>query len=231
MYCGKCGTENTDDAVYCKKCGGLIEPEDETQVAGRKDQGERIRDKGDWGKAKGERLKDKVAEFADPFSGGKIDRADGDVDDDLEERIFSITPTIKFVMVGYLLAVLAAFALVALISIFIPSVGPVPAVVVGLALLLIPAFYHIRKKLIRYTLTETMIQIDRGLISRTTKNIPLRRVQDVTVTASVAQRILGYGDIELDNASDNQERIILDDIDSPKRYAELILRQMRHIDR
>jgi len=35
MYCNKCGTENADDAVYCKKCGALMEAEEETRVAVR----------------------------------------------------------------------------------------------------------------------------------------------------------------------------------------------------
>jgi uncharacterized membrane protein YdbT with pleckstrin-like domain len=156
---------------------------------------------------------------------------DRDADALQHEKIFSITPTVKFVMVGYVATIVAAFLLVALVSIFLPVVGSVPAVIVGIALLLVPAFYHLRKKLVRYTLTDTTIEVDRGLISRTTQNIPLRRVQDVTVTASVLQRVLGYGDIEIDNASETGGKVILDDIDSPKKYSELILKQMRQLDR
>lgn len=208
MYCSNCGTDNADDADYCKRCGTAIGDEAETRVA-RRDEGGGMRDEGSI-----------------------PSRAISGRSTDLEsEKIFSITPTVKFVMVGYAATVVAAFVLVALVSLFLPVVGTIPAVIVGLALLLIPAFYHVRKKLVRYTLTDTMIEIDRGLISRTTQNIPLRRVQDVTVTAGVVQRMLGYGDIEIDNASDGGGKIILDDIDSPKKYSELILRQMRQLDR
>ena len=35
MFCIKCGTENPDDAVYCKKCGAMLEAEEETRVAVR----------------------------------------------------------------------------------------------------------------------------------------------------------------------------------------------------
>jgi uncharacterized membrane protein YdbT with pleckstrin-like domain len=145
--------------------------------------------------------------------------------------IFSISPTIKFVLVGYLAAMIGAFLLVAILSVFVPAVPPILAVLMGMLLLTIPAVYHIRKKLVRYTLTDTMIEIDRGLISRTTQNIPLRRIQDVTVTCTFFQRILGYGDIEVDNASDDAAKIILDDIDSPKKYAAMVLDQMREVDR
>jgi uncharacterized membrane protein YdbT with pleckstrin-like domain len=146
--------------------------------------------------------------------------------------IFSITPTLKFVYVGYALAVIGAFFLVALVSIFLATTfSVVTSVVLGMALLLVPLFYHLRKKLIRYRLTDTTIEIDRGLISRTTQNIPLRRIQDVTVSATMSQRMLGFGDVIIDNASEDGGKVVLHDIDSPKKYAELMLRQMRLLER
>jgi uncharacterized membrane protein YdbT with pleckstrin-like domain len=114
---------------------------------------------------------------------------------------------------------------------FATAVSVVAGVILGMALLLIPLFFHIRKKLVRYTLTDTTIEIDRGLISRTTQNIPLRRIQDVTVSASAMQRLLGFGDVIIDNASEDGGKVVLDDIDSPKKYAELMLHQMRRLER
>jgi uncharacterized membrane protein YdbT with pleckstrin-like domain len=161
-------------------------------------------------------------------------RAGGELVRDASDapRIFSVTPTLKFVYVGYALAVLGAFLLVGLVSIFFATaVSVVAGVILGMALLLIPLFFHIRKKLVRYTLTDTTIEIDRGLISRTTQNIPLRRIQDVTVSASAMQRLLGFGDVIIDNASEDGGKVVLDDIDSPKKYAELMLHQMRRLER
>ena len=147
------------------------------------------------------------------------------------QSIFSITPTLKFVYVGYLVAVIAAFALVVIVSLFLATIVPVTVgVILGMALLLVPFYYHLRKKLIRYTLTDTTIEIDRGLISRTTQNIPLRRIQDVTVSASMAQRMLGFGDVIIDNASEDGGKVVLDDIDSPRKYADMLLHQMRRVE-
>ena len=151
---------------------------------------------------------------------------------DISGSIFSITPTLKFVYVGYALAVIGAFLLVALVSLFFATTfSIITSVILGMALLLVPLYYHFRKKLIRYTLNDTTIEIDRGLISRTTQNIPLRRIQDVTVSATMTQRMLGFGDIIIDNASEDGGKVILHDIDSPKKYAELMLRQMRHLEK
>src|SRR5688572_32457424 len=50
---------------------------------------------------------------------------------------------------------------------------------------LIPGYYHMRRNMVRYTVTDAKLQIDTGLIARTTRNIPLSKVQDVTVSASI----------------------------------------------
>ena len=159
---------------------------------------------------------------------------DFDADDD-EERIFSIRPTLMFVKLGYGLAVAGAFLLVVLLNFIGSKVGiDVPyfvSVPAGLALLLIPAAFHLRQKLKLYTLTDSKIEIDEGLISKTTRNVPLRIIQDVTVSATVSQRLLGFGNIEIENANENDSTIVLKNINSPKKYAEMLLRQMRRLDR
>jgi len=136
-----------------------------------------------------------------------------------------------FVKLGYALAVIAAFALVAVFSFFLPGVHWIFAIGFGLLMLLVPAFYHFRQKLIRYTLTDATIEIDRGLVSRTTQNVPLRRVQDVTVSSTLLQRIFRFGDIHIDNASDEAGKVVLKNIDSPRKYADILLKQMRQLER
>jgi uncharacterized membrane protein YdbT with pleckstrin-like domain len=97
----------------------------------------------------------------------------------------------------------------------------------GLALLLIPAFYHVKRNTVRYTLTDSKIEIDTGFISRTTRNIPLRNIQDVTVSASIPQRILGFGNLIIDNASETGGTTVLRNINDPRHHADLLLRELR----
>ena len=136
-----------------------------------------------------------------------------------------------FVKLGYVLAVVAAFLLVAVFSVLLPAISPITAICFGLLLLLIPAFYHFKQKLIRYTLSDTTIEIDKGIISRTTQNVPLRRVQDVTVSSTILQRIFRFGDVVIDNASEQGGKVVLKNIDSPRKYADILLKQMRQIER
>ncbi|MEN3326760.1 MAG: hypothetical protein V7638_1567 [Acidobacteriota bacterium] len=144
---------------------------------------------------------------------------------DLEHTVFTVRPTMMFIKAGYALAVVAGIALVFLLaSLSVPASISIP---VALALLLIPAYYHIRRNMVRYTVTDSKLQIDTGLIARTTKNIPLSKVQDVTVSATIPQRIMGFGDIIIDNASELGGSIVMHNISKPRHYADLLLRELR----
>lgn len=193
MFCTKCGANNSDTAVYCQKCGTLLEAEEETWVA-----------------------RPNIKKLNN---------------EDEEMQIFSIRPTLLFVKVGYGLAVLGAFLLVAFFSLFITAIPTWFSVLAGLSLLLIPAYFHLQQKLVRYTLTDAKIEIDEGLISHTTKNVPLRNIQDVTVSATVTQRLLGFGNLVIENAGENNSQIVLRNINSPRKYADALLKQMRRLNK
>ncbi len=199
MFCNKCGANNSDEAVYCQKCGKLLEAEEETRVA------------------------------------KKNERSKFTVENDEEAEIFSIRPTLLFVKIGYAAAIIGAFLLVALLALFSSllssPISGVIVVVLALSLLFIPAYFHLKNKLVKYTLTDSKIEIDKGLVSHTTRNVPLRTIQDVTVSATVTQRMLGFGNVEIENANEDDEKIILHNINSPKKYAEILLRQMRLLDK
>lgn len=155
------------------------------------------------------------------------ENVDGD-----ETEIFSISPTLMFVKAGYVLAAIAALFFVALLSMFLSAFVSVwLAIILSFTLFLIPAFYHFKQKLVRYRLTDSTLEIDSGFISRKTQNVPIRRIQDVTVTTSVMQRLLGFGDLVVDNASEDGSKIVLKNINTPKDYADVLLKQMRKSER
>jgi membrane protein YdbS with pleckstrin-like domain len=201
MYCIKCGTNNSEEAKFCRKCGELMEAEEETQVAVRRDE----------------------------TALGKIEETGTGSPVDSDGHIFTIGPTLMFVKIGYALAAIGALLLVAVLSIFQVSVWI--SIILGLLLFLVPAFYHIKAKMVRYSLDASQIEVDTGLVSRTTRNIPLRRIQDVTVATSAMQRLLGFGDLVIDNASEEGGKIVMKNINTPKQYADLLLKQMHLLDK
>lgn len=205
MFCIKCGAKNSDEAVYCQKCGVLLEAEEQTRIA--------------------RPLRNGIIE--------KSETSDEFESEDIEKHIFSIRPTLMFVKIGYGLAILGGLLLVALTAV-VYSVIAIPtwiSILAGLALLLIPAFYHLKHKIVRYTLTDSKIEISEGLISKTTRNVPLRTIQDVTVSATVPQRMLGFGNLIIENAGETNSRVVLKNINSPKKYADVLLKQMRRLNR
>ena len=142
--------------------------------------------------------------------------------------IFAVRPTMLFIKIGYAAAIVGAILLTVLLAMVsfvdIPWYYSLP---VALGLLLIPAYYHLKRNMVRYTLTDSKIEIDYGLIARTTRNIPLAKIQDVTVSAKIFQRVLGFGDVVVDNASEIGGTTVLHNINNPRQYADLILRALR----
>jgi uncharacterized membrane protein YdbT with pleckstrin-like domain len=206
VYCSQCGADNSEKAVFCRKCGLHLETEEETRVVTR---------------VKGPGLAVEAGEPQTPFEDSR----------EVEEReIFSICPTLLFVKLGYAATAAAAILLVAITAAF-TTVGSLWAIVAGLLLFLVPGFYHFKQKLVRYTLTESKLEIDKGLISRRTQNVPIRRIQDVTVTMSMIQRLLGIGSLIVDNASDDGGKVIMENINDPRKHADILLKQMKRLER
>jgi len=71
-------------------------------------------------------------------------------DDDIESVIFTSRPTMLFIKIGYGLAVIGAILLV--IALNLIKFIPIPlyvSVPLALALLLIPAYYHLKRNMVR----------------------------------------------------------------------------------
>ncbi|MDQ3688394.1 MAG: PH domain-containing protein [Acidobacteriota bacterium] len=204
MYCMKCGANLNTEAQFCTVCGTPTES-DETRVATA--------------------ARPTPATLSRLPERNNVQAREGAADDE-EQVVFTARPTLLFINLGYVLASLSALLVVFILGL----VSDVPAFVsvpLALSLLLVPAFYHLRRNSIRYTLTDTKIEIARGLVSQTTRNIPLRNIQDVTVSATIWQRLLGFGDLLIDNASDNLGATALRNLPDPRRHADLLLRELR----
>jgi len=195
MHCSNCGSYISPGKNFCAECGAPANDPETTRIARTE--------------------RSLPVPPPDPPVG----------DDDVEQIIFTVRPTLIFIKIGYALAVLGAIALVVLLAqIPAPAYISIP---LALCLLLIPAWYHLKRNMIRYTLTDSKVEIDTGLIARTTRNIPLTKIQDVTVSASIPQRLLGFGDLLIDNASELGGTTVLRNISRPRRHADLLLRELR----
>lgn len=209
MHCTNCGTYVAPGTRFCAGCGAPAVDPEETRYAGAPPR-----------------------PFAAPpmqsppppaYSPAQVrqERAS-----DEERQIFKTRPTLFFIKIGYGLAALGAILLIVLLAYFISAPWWI-ALPIALAVLLIPAFYHVKRNMVQYTLTNHKLEIDEGFIARTTRNLPLRNIQDVTVSATIMQRLLGYGDVVIDNASELGGSTVLHNIHNPRQYADLLLRELR----
>jgi membrane protein YdbS with pleckstrin-like domain len=151
-----------------------------------------------------------------------------------ERLIFTLRPTMIFVLIRYTIAALFVIAVAALMGVlnnrYPETVNGQIAFMfilgVGLIVFAYAVYHHIERLREVYTLTDHKLEMRYGLIAKTVRNIPLRNIQDVTVTRSVWQRFLNLGDIGIESASESG-KITLDDIHHPDRYANLIMAGLR----
>ena len=213
QYCMNCGAQLAPGARFCPGCGAHVNPEatrlasEETFVRPTPQQPQAVIP-----------APPRYVEQPPPVRAAK--RGD-------EERIiFTVRPTLLFIKIGYALAALGGILLMAILTrwLEVPYTISLP---MALALLLIPAYHHIRRNLIKYTLTDSKVEIDEGFIRQTTRNLPLRNIQDVTVKTNILQRMLGFGDVVIDNASEEGGVTTFDNIPEPRRHMDMLLREIR----
>jgi membrane protein YdbS with pleckstrin-like domain len=208
MHCTNCGTYIAPNARFCSGCGAPAVDPEMTRFAGAQPQ---------------------------PFAAPPVQPqpvyhppppARQERTNDAERQIFKTRPTLFFIKIGYGLAALGAIIVIILLASVISAPWWI-ALPIALALLLIPAFYHVKRNMVQYTLTNHKLEIDEGFIARTTRNLPLRNIQDVTVSSTILQRVLGYGNVVIDNASELGGSTVLHNIHNPRQYADLLLRELR----
>jgi membrane protein YdbS with pleckstrin-like domain len=219
MHCTNCGTYIAAGARFCAGCGAPAADPEATRYAGAQPQQPPYQPQPYPPQPYA--APPPVMQPPAAYNPARVERTS-----DVEREIFKVRPTLFFIKIGYGLAALGAIIVIILLAAFISAPWWV-AVPIALAMLLIPAYYHVKRNMIEYTLTNHKIEIDEGFIARTTRNLPLRNIQDVTVSSSIFQRLLGYGNVVIDNASELGGSTTMRNIQNPRQYADLLLRELR----
>ncbi|TMF88113.1 MAG: PH domain-containing protein [Chloroflexi bacterium] len=81
-----------------------------------------------------------------------------------------------------------------------------------------------------FTITDQRVILDSGVFSRSSRVIPIDRVQDVATRRSLVGRILGYGTVEIDAAgSQGAER--LDYVPAPDAFRDQVFTESEQLRR
>lgn len=143
-----------------------------------------------------------------------------------EQEVFRAQPAFYAVALSYALAALLSLGAAILFAYFS---GGLKWVFLFTAFFFFwPIWRHLRRATTNYTLTNHKMEIESGLFAKTQRHIPVQKIQDVTVQASFAQRLLSVGDVIIDSAS-VAGKIQMTNVRHPRRYADLILAQLPRI--
>lgn len=140
-----------------------------------------------------------------------------------DDVIFSVHPSFFSTGISYLIA--AIFSLIASLGIGYFGLPISALVILVLLLFLVPAYRHLKRNQTTYTLTTSKVEINAGLLSKTTRHIPLRNIQDVLISVTLTERLLGIGSVLIDSASE-AGKIQMQQIRNPRKHADLILQQL-----
>lgn len=129
-----------------------------------------------------------------------------------------IRPTMKFIKLGYVgvLLVIIAFAAANLLwqwPVWLAWLSPL--------LLIWPLKSHLQNRMTRITILEDKLRFDTGFLTKTTRTILISRIQDVTVSQSLRQRMFGVGDLSVETAGETS-RLTIPLIDRPQEVADHI---------
>jgi len=139
-----------------------------------------------------------------------------------------IRPSLKQTKAWYVVAVLAiATALLIRVQYLMPRRDQpwmrqpwLPAM--AALILLVPIRRHIRRSAVKMTIAGDKLQYEEGLLSKTTRNVQLSKIQDVRVDQSLGQRMLGVGDISIETSGETS-RLEMDNLDHPQQIADEII--------
>jgi uncharacterized membrane protein YdbT with pleckstrin-like domain len=133
-----------------------------------------------------------------------------------------IRPTLKFIKVG---AVLAAIVFLGIEILYITQVhGSGPAWIKALPplVMLWPLGRYLRRQSSKATICGERLRYETGVLSRTTRNIQLPKLQDARVEQRLLQRLCGVGDLSLETAGESS-RLTIPNVDDPQALADEIM--------
>ena len=81
---------------------------------------------------------------------------------------------------------------------------------------------HIQRAFKKLTIGSGKLRYEVGVLSRSTRTMEIRKVQDVRVDQALGQRILGVGNLSIETAGETS-RWTIENIDRPQQVADEIL--------
>jgi uncharacterized membrane protein YdbT with pleckstrin-like domain len=129
-----------------------------------------------------------------------------------------IRPTMKFVTLGYAIALLVIIFFAAAHLLW---QWPVWLAWLSPLLLVWPLKSHLQNRMTRLTILDDKLIFETGFLTKTTRTILISRIQDLTVSQRLSQRMFGIGDLSIETAGETS-RLTIPQIDRPQDVVDHI---------
>ena len=225
MYCHRCGNRLISESLFCNRCGAKVEDRDappQPRAARAPTHTPRPARRAPVIPAVAD--EDPPEEYEEDYP--EQDYEDyREVSDGGDQVIFSISPTAFEILPSYLIA--TTLTLIVTAAVAFANTGFVFAVIAAVVFFIMPISRHIRLKHTVYTLTTTKLEIRSGMLSKDSQSIPLRHIDNVEVSETLKERMIGIGDVLIDSAA-LDTKMVLNNIRSPRAYADMIMNELRN---
>jgi membrane protein YdbS with pleckstrin-like domain len=221
MYCHRCGNSLTPESLFCNRCGAKSQSQggQGRYVASPPRPARRAPVIPSPEEESYDYYED---EYEGDYPDHGADYRQGPADKD--HVIFSITPAFFEVLPSYLLAATLSLIVTAVVAYMD---GPLLIALIGVAICFLrPIFRHWSLKHTIYTLTATKLEIQSGILSKEAMSIPLRHIDNVEVSETLRERLIGIGDVLIDSAALDR-KMVLNNIKNPRKYADMIMDQLQ----
>ena len=221
MYCHRCGNNLPPESQFCNRCGSRVATESRGRRGGAIPRPARRRLA-----IEDEYAEESYYEEEDDASYDLAEEPEPEPDEpEEEETIFIISPAFYGILAQYFFALLLAVGVTAGMAYL--KIPLWIALAISAVFFIRPIYHHIKHNHTIYKLTTVKVEIESGLFSKTSRNVPLRHIQDVTVSQTFGERMIGVGDVVIDSAAVGG-KILMPNIKDPRKYSEMILNQLQY---
>lgn len=135
-----------------------------------------------------------------------------------------IRPSMKLIRASYTVVFIVIFVCVlAWVNVDKVHSWPPWVLLIPALLLIFPLRNHIRRNYTKITVLEDKLRFETGMLSRTTRNLQISKIQDVRVDQTLGQRLLGTGNLSIETAGETSQ-LTMENIDDPQSVADTILK-------
>ncbi len=225
MYCHRCGNNLPPQSQFCNRCGSKVLASSAARGGRSIPRPARRRLAVDDEYA-GEPYYDDEYDNEYDAPADLMEEPEAELEEpEEEETIFTISPAFYGIVAQYVVAMLLSVGVTAGIAYLKFPLWI--ALAVSAVFFIRPIYHHVKHHQTVYKLTTVKVEIKSGLFSKTSRNIPLRHIQDVTVSQTFSERMIGVGDVVIDSAAVGG-KILMPNIKDPRKYSELILNQLQY---